>query len=181
MKWFTMSEMIHSNTAVERKIWNGASREQELNLTALVEQVLDPARERYGRRVTVSSGFRCKELNALVRGATNSQHLAGEAADLQTDAGPQGNLELAKIIIALGRFDQLILEHVPGQNLLPQWVHVSWKRQGNNRHQILKKVVGSSGYPLLTASELATVSGFKPSAVSSFMMQVSSGKGGVAV
>ena len=154
MKYFTISEMIHSRTAVERKIWNGCGRAEEDNLTALAEQVLDPARERYGRKVTVNSGYRCPELNSVIRGATRSQHLRGEAADLTTEAGPQGNLELARIIVALGRFDQLILENVPGTNLLPGWIHVSWKRCGGNRGQILKKVVGSSGYVAVSEAEI---------------------------
>ena len=57
-------------------------------------------------------------------------------------------MELARIIVALGRFDQVILENVPGTSLMPQWVHVSWKRPsaGTNRRQILKKVMGSNSY-----------------------------------
>lgn len=153
MKYFTISEMIHSRTAVERKIWNGCRRAEEDNLTALAEQVLDPARERYGRKVKVNSGYRCVELNNVIHGATGSQHLRGEAADLTTEAGPQGNLELARIIVALGRFDQLILENVPGTNLLPSWIHVSWKRSGGNRGQILKKVMGSSTYVPVKSEE----------------------------
>lgn len=89
-----------------------------------------------------------QELNTLIHGALQSQHLAGEAADIYTDAGPQGNLELARIIVALGHFDQVILENVPGTSLMPQWVRVSWKRPsvGLNRRQILKKVMGPNSY-----------------------------------
>ena len=148
MKHFTMSEMLYSPTAVKRGIWNGCTRKEEDNLEALVDNVLDPLRERYGKAVHVSSGYRCPQLNTLIHGALQSQHLAGEAADIYTDTGPQGNLELARIIVALGRFDQVILENVPGTSLMPQWVHVSWKRPsaGLNRRQILKKVMGSNSY-----------------------------------
>lgn len=149
MKYFTMSEMLYSPTAVKRGIWNGCSRKEEDNLEALVVNVLDPLRERYGRAVHVSSGYRCQQLNTLIHGALQSQHLAGEAADIYTDAGPQGNLELARIIVALGRFDQVILENVPGTSLMPQWVHVSWKRSGANRGEIRKKVMGSNSYPII--------------------------------
>lgn len=157
MKYFTISEMIHSETAVARKIWNGADLESERNLTALIDCVLDPARERYGKAVHVNSGFRNKELNTVIHGASQSQHMRGEAADLTTDGGPDGNLELAKIIIALGRYDQVILENVPGTNLLPQWIHVSWRRNGQNRKEIRKKVVGSSQYPLVSRKEVLGV------------------------
>ena len=154
MKYFTISEMLHSPTAVARKIWNGCGRTEEDNLTALIENVLEPARVRYGKPVHVSSGYRCPQLNSLVKGAAQSQHLKGEAADIYTDAGPQGNLELARVIVALGRFDQLILENVPGNQLLPQWLHVSWKQGGTNRREIRKKVAGSPSYPVLSRKEV---------------------------
>ena len=95
MKWFTISEMLYSPTAVKRGIWNGCDRDKEDNLVALVDNVLDPVRTRYGKAVHVSSGYRCQQLNTLIHGALESQHLKGEAADIYTDAGPQGNLELA--------------------------------------------------------------------------------------
>ena len=92
MKYFTISEMLYSPTAVKRGIWNGCDREKEDNLEALVDNVLDPVRTRYGKAVHVSSGYRCEQLNTLIHGALGSQHLRGEAADIYTDAGPQGNL-----------------------------------------------------------------------------------------
>ena len=159
MKWFTISEMLYSPTAVKRGIWNGCDRDKEDNLVALVDNVLDPVRTRYGKAVHVSSGYRCQQLNTLIHGALESQHLKGEAADIYTDAGPQGNLELAKLIIASGKFDQVILENVPGTSLMPQWVHVSWKRIGVNRGEIRKKVMGSSSYPLLSSLELNSLKG----------------------
>ena len=159
MKWFTISEMLYSPTAVKRGIWNGCDRDKEDNLVALVDNVLDPVRTRYGKAVHVSSGYRCQQLNTLIHGALESQHLKGEAADIYTDAGPQGNLELAKLIIASGKFDQVILENVPGTSLMPQWVHVSWKRNGVNRGEIRKKVMGSSSYPLLSSLEMNSLIG----------------------
>ena len=159
MMYFTISEMLYSPTAVKRGIWNGCDRDKENNLVALVDNVLDPARQKYGKAVHVSSGYRCPQLNTLIHGALESQHLQGEAADIYTDAGPQGNLELAKVIIASGKFDQVILENVPGTSLQPQWLHVSWKRNGRNRGEVRKKVVGSSSYPLLNSLELKSLMG----------------------
>lgn len=149
MKWFTISELLYSRTAVERRIWNGATAPIEASLAALIDSVLDPARERYGRPVYVSSGYRCPELNRIVGGSRQSQHLKGEAADLHTAAGPEGNLQLARIIVACGNWDQLILENVGPHDLLPKWVHVSWKPCGPNRHEIRKCVAGTRQYPLL--------------------------------
>ena len=115
---------------------NGA----EENERALVEAVLDPARERLGKPITVNSGFRCALHNRRVGGVVNSQHLRGEAADVCC----ADNRRLAKIIAELGKFDQMIL--------YPTFVHVSWKRNGANRHQVLRKT--AKGYQRVSASEI---------------------------
>lgn len=156
MKYFTISELIKNNTAIGMKVWNGANREQEDNLVALVDNVLDPARTAYGKPIKVESGFRSERVNAAIPNASRtSQHLKGEAADIKVSAGAAGNLEVAKIIIRLGKFDQLILEEVQGESLAPQWVHVSWKRKGENRGEIRKHVKGTGNqYPFVTLKEL---------------------------
>ena len=154
MKHFTISELLYIPVAVERRLWNGANSEQEQNLKALVDKVLDPARERYGHRILVSSGFRCHELNRIVGGTPHSQHLQGEAADIYTDEGREGNLALGRIIVSLGDFDQLIFEHVNGKDLGPLWLHVSWRRNGGNRHEVRKLVAGTNTYPIVTRKEV---------------------------
>ena len=106
----------------------------EDNLKALVEEVLNPARERLGRPIVVNDGYRCPLHNASVGGAPNSQHIHGEAADIRSSTGSVTTL--GKIIEQLGNFDQLIY--------YPTFIHVSYKRLGRNRHQVLKKV--PSGY-----------------------------------
>lgn len=134
MKHFSISEMLRSDTAIRRCLWNGANLEAEENLRALVEQVLDPLRERYGKPIYVNSGYRCPKLNALIGGAVNSQHMKGEAADI-TAGSPEENLKLAKMIEEAGKFDQLIYEK--NSEAGPQWLHVSWKRNGVNRKRVL--------------------------------------------
>ena len=96
----------------------------EQNLQALVDHVLDPARERLGMPITVNSGYRCPAHNKAVGGVKNSQHLKGEAADITC----ADNKRLAEIIEQLGNFDQLIV--------YPTFLHVSYKRQGVNRESI---------------------------------------------
>ena len=49
---------------------------------ALVDNVLDPAREQFGGPVSVNSGYRCAKHNAAVGRVPASQHLRGEAADI---------------------------------------------------------------------------------------------------
>ena len=134
MKHFTISEMLKSDTAVKHKLWNGAPKEAEENLRSLVEQVLDPLREAYGKPIRVSSGYRCPRLNRLVGGSNNSQHMRGEAADIRPVKSEELKVkseldEMARIIIDNGKFDQLII--------YPTFIHVSYKRLGWNRKQVL--------------------------------------------
>ena len=132
MKYFSISEMLKSDTAIKNKLWNGAPKEAEENLRALVDEVLDPLREAYGRPIRVNSGYRCPKLNNLVGGTPNSQHMRGEAADIQPVVGNEADLpELARILIENGKFDQLIL--------YPTFIHVSYRKLGWNRKQVLQK------------------------------------------
>ena len=84
MKFFTIKELTKSTTAQQKGIKNVPSKEQEQNLIALIENVLDPLREAYGKPIVVTSGYRCPALNKAVGGASNSQHMTGQAADIRT-------------------------------------------------------------------------------------------------
>lgn len=103
------------------------------NIEALVENVLDPLRERYGKPIVVNSGYRCPKHNKEVGGATNSQHMEGEAADIRpTTNCPNYTNDLKRLrqlIIESRNFDQLIV--------YPTFLHVSWKRRGGNRRTVL--------------------------------------------
>ena len=155
MEHFTISELIKSDTAIKKRIWNGASREVEDNLIALVGAVLDPLRRAFGAPVKVTSGYRSKEVNKSVGGVTGSQHLLGEAADIVAASGKKAdNYVLGRLIVALGQFDQVIFENVGKDNLLPEWIHVSWRRSGTNRGNIMKKVKGTSTYQTIRREDL---------------------------
>lgn len=130
MKYFTIKELSHSDTAIAKGIDNYPTSEAISNLTKLVNNVLDPLREKYGKPIRVSSGYRSATLNRSVNGATSSQHRLGEAADITTGSNEE-NRKLFEIIRKELPFDQLIDE----QNF--SWVHVSF-REGCNRKQTLK-------------------------------------------
>ena len=130
MKYFTIQELSHSDTAVARGIDNCPTAEAIHNLTKLVENVLDPLREKYGKPIRVSSGYRSAILNRSVNGATSSQHRLGEAADI-TVGSKEENRKLFEIIWLELPFHQLIDERDSS------WVHVSF-REGRNRKQVLK-------------------------------------------
>ena len=130
MKYFTIKELTNSSVAQTKRIDNKPNAGQEAALTALVENVLDPVREKYGKPIIVSSGFRCPDLNRAVGGASTSQHMKGEAADIYTGT-KEGNKELFDIIRKELNFDQVIDEKDFS------WIHVSYKKSGN-RKQVLK-------------------------------------------
>lgn len=145
MKYFTFHELTFSHTAAMLGIDNTPTAEEAASLYALVDNVLDPAREKYGAPIIVSSGYRCKALNdALKKASKTSQHMRGEAADLVT-GDPQINAHLARIIHDLGVYDQLILENANSDGTLCDWVHVSYSKSGN-RKQVLIKVKGIKGW-----------------------------------
>ena len=132
MKWFALKEFVKSNTAARLGINNNPSEAVKKNIELLVEKILDPLRESFGKPIIVTSGYRCKELNKAVGGAAKSQHMSGEAADIRTvEDSKSANKELFNLIIELGLpFDQLINEHDY------DWVHVSYGKR--NRRMILK-------------------------------------------
>ena len=130
MKYFTLDELAHSNVARTKRIDNTPNEQQKKALVALVDNVIDPLRDLFGKPVLVSSGFRSNDLNRAVGGAATSQHRKGEAADIYTGT-KEGNKKLFELIRDNLPFDQLIDEKDFS------WVHVSFKEIGN-RKQILK-------------------------------------------
>lgn len=129
MKYFTIKELTKSSTAVQYKIDNSPSQDIINNLEALVNNILDPLREAYGRPIIVTSGYRCQALNTKVKGAKTSQHVLGQAADIKAGS-PAENKKLFDLIQRLKLpYDQLIDEYNYS------WVHVSFGPR--NRRQIL--------------------------------------------
>lgn len=112
---------------------NRVPNDAEANERALVEAVLDPVREKLGKPIAVNSGFRCVVHNKKVGGAPTSQHMRGEAADIRllNDNDSENLNKLVEIIKENGKYDQLII--------YPTFVHVSYKKNGGNRKQVIDK------------------------------------------
>jgi hypothetical protein len=108
-------------------------------LKALCEKVLEPLRVAMGKPMRVNSGYRGPEANKAVGGSSTSQHSKGEAADIEFDGFD--NKKLAQKIIDMKLpFDQLILEFYKDGDPNSGWVHVSHKRGGPQRGQVLRAV-----------------------------------------
>lgn len=131
MKYFTLNELTKSATAKRLHIDNTPNVEIKQNLTALVDNILDPLREAWGKPIIVSSGYRCPTLNKAVGGVKNSQHTLGQAADIHTVSDTvEDNKKLYQLIRELDLpVDQCINEY--NYN----WVHVSYSQK--NRRQYL--------------------------------------------
>lgn len=130
MKYFTIAELSASDTARRRGIDNTPDPVACRNLEILVDNLLDPLRQAWGRPLSVTSGYRCPALNAAVGGAKNSHHLRGMAADITT-GDKIDNRRLFQLVIDMNLpFTQLIDEK--GFS----WVHVSLDHD-DIRRQIL--------------------------------------------
>ena len=124
MKYFSLDEFTKSKEAEKRGIKNLPTYEDIANITRLVDVVLDPLREAYGKPIVVTSGYRCDELNKAVGGAKNSHHRFGMAADIHgTPNNKQENRRLFNLVRELNLpFTQLINEYDY------TWVHISYDK-----------------------------------------------------
>lgn len=147
MKYFSVEELCRSEKAKKLGIKNIPNEAQRANLVALIEKVLDPLREMYGKPIMVSSGFRNYNTNQAVGGSKTSDHMSGCAADIYAKGGVTENKKLAKMIAEKLCFSQLIDEKGYA------WVHVSFHPNGDNHHQILRTKDGKN-YTNITISQL---------------------------
>lgn len=134
MRYFSIDELCRSDTARTRRIDNTPTPQVKASLEALVDNVLDPLREAWGKPITVTSGYRSPALNKAVGGVSTSQHLKGEAADITT-GNYVDNARLFQLAVDLKLpFDQIIFEKGDIKTG-PAWIHVS--HRPNPRKQIL--------------------------------------------
>ena len=144
-KNFSLKELTRSQTAIRHGIINLPNQEQLVCLTALTTAILQPIREVHGR-VDINSGLRVLELNRKIGSGDTSQHVLGQAADLECPS--IDNLQLAKWIEQNLTFDQLILEFYEQGEPTSGWIHVSYNNQGENRGRVLtaSRVDGKTQY-----------------------------------
>lgn len=135
MIYFSIEEMTKSATAKRLGIDNTPSDKIKKNLTLFIEKILDPIREDWGGPISVSSGYRCPELNAKVGGAKNSGHQYGYCADLQV----KGDLRKFSCFVKDWMmkhkmdFDELLFEKSGGVT----WLHFCWiGKDGKQRMKI---------------------------------------------
>ena len=143
-----LAEVTRSETAKRKGISNTPSSEHLENFKKLAENIFEPIRNHFKVPIHIISGYRSKELNTAVGGASSSQHCSGEAIDIDMDGSSNGvtNKMVFDFIKANLNFDQMIWEFGNSNN--PDWVHVSYESTGKQRKQILKatKIGGATKY-----------------------------------
>ena len=135
--YFSDRELTYSNTAKKNGIDNTPDEATLANLHRLRDNILNPAREKYGKCIYINCGYRSPEINKLVGGVATSQHANGNAADIDTRS-LKGNRELFKILMEMDNYDQLIWE---GQG---EWIHVSYDPARDRRNVLAQNEDGKT-------------------------------------
>ena len=126
-----LTEMTRSENAKRRGISNQATKEHIENMKILAEKVFQPIRDHFKTPIRISSGYRSRELNAIIGGSQTSQHSEGKAIDIDVEGTKITNKQIFDFIRQNLEFDQLINEFDYS------WVHVSFNL-GKNRKQVLE-------------------------------------------
>ena len=123
---FTISELVYSDTAIRQNINNMPDLKSLDNLLNLIFFILQPLRNKFGALV-VTSGYRCPQVNKLVNGAENSNHLIGCAADIIPKQATFK--QLYDYVIANLDYDECFIEQSKGK----KWLHIAFRKNNNRK------------------------------------------------
>jgi uncharacterized protein YcbK (DUF882 family) len=132
---FTLEEFIQSPTAKANNIDNTPSEQVKNNIIKLVNNILQPIRNEWGKPIKVNSGYRCKALNDKVKGSKTSQHLTGDAADI-TVGSPQENKKLFHLIVDMCQQNKITYGQLIDEFSF-RWLHISNPIKGRKPNQDL--------------------------------------------
>ena len=135
-KHISEKEGVYSITATRRGIDNIPNSDELNNMRLLAEEVLEPLRAYVGGPIKINSFFRSAELNKAIGGSSKSQHCKGQAMDIDDTFGRMTNAEMYHWIKEHLDFDQMIWEFGDDEN--PDWVHVSYVSESENRNRCLR-------------------------------------------
>ncbi len=139
-KYFNLSQLIYSNTAINEKINNLPGIDNNPNKSIIIQNLKnlmgnigDKIYEKYGNMV-ISSGYRCNTLNKIIGGADNSQHTKGEALDIQV-LGKNTSEIFNWAVNNIPAYDQIIWEFPEKEE--NSWIHISYNSNYNRGAQLL--------------------------------------------
>ena len=148
-KHISNKEGVYSRTATRLGIDNEPNDEQMKNMLNIAQEVFEPLRMWVGGPIKINSFFRSPKLNKAIGGSGKSQHCHGQAIDLDDTFGRATNAEMFEFIKKHLDFDQIIWEFGDDEN--PDWVHVSYVSEEENRNRCLKayKKGGKTNYEII--------------------------------
>jgi len=145
-KHISWHEGTYSRTGERRDLDNTPNEDQLKCMKEVAENLFEPLREWVGGGIKINSFFRGEPVNTAIGGSTKSQHMKGQAIDIDDTFGHKTNAEMYHYIKDNLDFDQMIWEFGTDKN--PNWLHISWVSHRPNRKKltIAKKVNGRTKY-----------------------------------
>ena len=139
-------EGTYSQTGVRRDLDNTPDDDQLKRMEEVAENLFEPLREWVGGPIKINSFFRGEPVNTAIGGSRKSQHMKGQAIDIDDTFGHKTNAEMYHYVKDNLDFDQLIWEFGTDKN--PNWLHISWVSHRPNRKKltVAKKVNGRTKY-----------------------------------
>ena len=128
---FRLSEFLRSESAQRHGIDNTPDAVALANIRNVLGPSMQRVRDLLETPVFVTSGYRSPQVNEVIRGSRNSQHLQGLAADFVSPqfGSPRAICRHLLQHPDLIRWDQLIWEGT--------WVHISFLGAGRPRGEVL--------------------------------------------
>lgn len=138
MQYFTVNELCVSGSRPDLVEVPSKGSSIYNNIVFFIETFLDPVRQKLGRPIVVTSGYRPTALNIAVGGSRTSNHTAGFASDCHTGNNGSDNLSIVAAALETGlEFDEIIIEgakfDAKGEIVSCKWVHLAKKRVNNRR------------------------------------------------
>ena len=145
-KHISYHEGTYSRTGERRDLDNTPNEDQLKCMKEVAENLFEPLREWVGGPIKINSFFRGEPVNTAIGGSTRSQHMKGQAMDIDDTFKHKTNAEMYHYIKDNLDFDQMIWEFGDDEN--PNWLHISWVSHRPNRKKltIAKKVNGRTKY-----------------------------------
>lgn len=130
IKYFTPAELMKTNVGLK----NYPTEWQHLKNIERLARYLDSIRERLGSPIRVNSGYRTISVNNAVKGAKNSYHTLGLAADIcAADGAESTNRRLLQLLLESNSYDQLISYHThkasPASRI--RFIHIGLAQEGD--------------------------------------------------
>ena len=142
-------EGVYSITATRLGVDNIPDDKQLKNMELVAKKVFEPLRKWVGGPIKINSFFRGLPLNTAIGGSKKSQHMKGQAMEIDDNYGHATNAEMYHWIKDNLDFDQMIWEF--GDDDEPNWIHVSYVSEKDNRNRCLKayKDKGKTKYKVI--------------------------------